>query len=145
MPRGHIFFSSSQISDGSSTTLKPSLGISSTQNSAVQSSSSKKHQTWMEITSFYFQSSHDTSILYLNFGYPTRPITKFFSSQSNDVASRHVNKTARRVPLVFLDEGHCTRFVPLHSDRKKNYNLFWITYPTKQLGALSKRYFQKIL
>ena len=73
MPRGHIFFSSSQISDGSSTTLKPSLGISSTQNSAVQSSSLKKHQTWMEITSFYFQSSHNTSILYLNFGYPTRP------------------------------------------------------------------------
>ena len=77
MPRGHIFFSSSQISDGWSTTLKPSLGISSTQNSAVQSStitsSLKKHQTWMEITSFYFQSSHDTSILYLNFGYPTRP------------------------------------------------------------------------
>ena len=60
MPRGHIFFSSSQISDGSSTTLKPSLGISSTQNSAVQSSSLKKHQTdgnnffLFSIKSWYF-------------------------------------------------------------------------------------------
>ena len=32
---------------------------------------------------------------------------------------------------MFLDEGHCTRFVPLHSDRKKNYTLFWIKHPTR--------------
>ena len=123
MPRGHIFFSSSQISDGSSTTLKPSLGISTTQNSAVQSStitsSFKKHQTWMENGKNFFLFSINSWYFHLNFGYLNQPITKFFSSQSNDVASRHVNKTARRVPLVFLDEGHCTRFVPLQSDRKK--------------------------
>ena len=77
MPRGHIFFSSSQISDGSSTTLKPSLGISTTQNSAVQSStitSSLKKTSNIDGNNFFL-------FRFIPQFYPTLPDPSLNSSQ----------------------------------------------------------------